>query len=314
MGLVDSMPARELFKRYSEEELKELKEKYTPGQLEAIAAGEDTIDPEDLKRATLRRSTMGEPEHLDSFAMTTPGVDTVYMHDQPYEREPLSFGSGVEKTVDKRIQYISDVTNEFLYQEIDEKDPDAESKVRPNRIDGMKLLDIDTSLKDVHQRPGVPYNIFSEESEEKQTLKAKQRKIKKDAEEEADPRDPEGIYDVLIKKTGLTLDDIFNLKVKILVRHRVVNQTRLGKIASIYCLAIAGNGNGRLGMGEAKGIETEETMNMAKIAAIKAMLPIPRYEERTIFGDVYGKVSATEVKVMARPPGTSFKTQCLTLS
>ena len=33
------------------------------------------------------------------------------------------------------------------------------------------------------------------------------------------------------------------------------------------------------------------------------MQPIPRYEERTIFGEVDGKVSAVEVKLMARPPG-----------
>ena len=122
-------------------------------------------------------------------------------------------------------------------------------------------------------------------------------------EEEADPRDPEGVYDRLIKQTGLTLDQIMDYKVKILVQHRVVNQTRLGKIASIYMLAVAGNGNGRLGIGEAKGQETEETSNNAKIAAIRAMQPIPRYEERTIFGEVEGKVSAAEVKLMCRPPG-----------
>jgi small subunit ribosomal protein S5 len=92
-------------------------------------------------------------------------------------------------------------------------------------------------------------------------------------------------------------------KAKILVRHRVVNQTRLGKIASIYCLAVAGNENGRLGIGEAKGQEIEETSSNARIAAIRNMQPIPRYEERTIFGEVEGKVSAAEVKLMSRPPG-----------
>jgi small subunit ribosomal protein S5 len=77
----------------------------------------------------------------------------------------------------------------------------------------------------------------------------------------------------------------------------------LGKIASVYCLAVAGNGNGRLGIGEAKGQETGETSSNARIAAIRSMQPIPRYEERTIFGEVEGKVSAAEVKLMCRPPG-----------
>ena len=128
-------------------------------------------------------------------------------------------------------------------------------------------------------------------------------------EDEYDERDPEGVYNRLRKKTGLTLDEILDLRLKILVKHRVVNQTRLGKIQSMYYLAIAGNGDGRLGIGEAKGIEDEEVMNNARIAAILSMQPIPRYEKRTIYGEVEGKVSAVQVKLMARPPGESLSNQ-----
>jgi small subunit ribosomal protein S5 len=35
------------------------------------------------------------------------------------------------------------------------------------------------------------------------------------------------------------------------------------------------------------------------------MQPILRYEKRTIFGEVNGKVSATELELYARPPGMS---------
>jgi len=79
----------------------------------------------------------------------------------------------------------------------------------------------------------------------------------------------------------------------------------------MYVLAVAGNGNGRLGIGEAKGQEIEETQTNARIAAILSMQPIPRYEDRTIFGEVEGKVSAVEVKLMSRPPGFGLRCQHL---
>jgi len=151
-----------------------------------------------------------------------------------------------------------------------------------------------------YRAPGLPCNFDPDNP----TSKSK-KETEKDPEDDVDPRDPDGIYNRLIKQTGLTLDQILDYKIKILVKHRVVNQTRLGKVSSIYCLAVAGNGNGRLGIGEAKGQEIEETQTNARIAAIRSMQPIPRYEERTIFGEVDGKVSAVEVKLMARPPGKS---------
>lgn len=116
-------------------------------------------------------------------------------------------------------------------------------------------------------------------------------------------KDPEGKHDRLKKVTGMTLQNIFDLKTKVLVSHRVVNQTRLGKIQSIYCLAIAGNGQGMLGIGEGKATEADEAMDKARYQAMKAMKPIPRYEDRTIYGEVESKVSATVVKLMSRPPG-----------
>jgi small subunit ribosomal protein S5 len=92
-------------------------------------------------------------------------------------------------------------------------------------------------------------------------------------------------------------------KIKVLVMHRVVNQTRLGKIQSMYVLAVAGDGHGRLGIGEGKATEADEATDKARQAAVRNMRPIPRYEERTIFGEVKGKVAACEVQLMSRPPG-----------
>jgi small subunit ribosomal protein S5 len=42
------------------------------------------------------------------------------------------------------------------------------------------------------------------------------------------------------------------------------------------------------------------------------MRPIPRYEERTIYGEVEGKVAASVVQLKGKPPGTSIWTFSIT--
>lgn len=122
--------------------------------------------------------------------------------------------------------------------------------------------------------------------------------------------DPEGQYQELKRQTGLSIADILvyiNKNTKVLVRRYVSNQTRLGKIRSTYVLAIAGNKDGWLGMGEAKSVESEIATNKAKQAAIRNMQPIRRYENRTIYGDVEAKVGGTIVQLCARPPGFGLR-------
>ena len=107
----------------------------------------------------------------------------------------------------------------------------------------------------------------------------------------------------LMQMTGYTREDIVKLRVKSLISHRVVNQTRLGKIGKVYFLSVAGNGNGLLGIGEGKSEEPTEARLQSQYRAIRNMLPVLRYENRTIYGDIKAKVSATELEIMARPPG-----------
>jgi small subunit ribosomal protein S5 len=95
------------------------------------------------------------------------------------------------------------------------------------------------------------------------------------------------------------------LRVKKLVQHRVANQTRMGKIAKQYILMIAGDRKGLLGIGEGSAVESEQALMKARRNAIRGMVPIPRYENRTIFGDIKGKVGATELELYTRPPGKS---------
>lgn len=107
----------------------------------------------------------------------------------------------------------------------------------------------------------------------------------------------------LCQQTGMTKEQIRRIRVKNLVSHRVVNQTRMGKIQSLYYLTIAGNQDGMLGIGEGKAAEDEDGRRQAMMNAIRNMKPIARYEERTIYGEVEAKVGASVVQLSARSPG-----------
>lgn len=107
----------------------------------------------------------------------------------------------------------------------------------------------------------------------------------------------------LARMTGYTPQFIKSLYVRSLVKHRVVNQTRLGKIQKMYVLSVAGNGDGLLGVGEGKATEIEAAIKTANYQAIRNMQPVPRYEKRTIHGDMKVKIGAVEVEILARPPG-----------
>jgi len=294
MGLFENKtPARELFKPYTAEEKAELAKKYTPEQLKAIELGEKAVDAEDLKTHGVIRTDIGRLDYLDDLSKTIPVIDQKIK--APQDNDP-NWVFDEDKEMQPFLDYLDKVRAEHP-EAADPEDPDFDNKVRPNRADFIRGLNAMSPLSKSAFAPAIPHDVFKDKTPG--GMKGKE----KEDEEDVDPRDPEGIFNKLIKQTGYTLDEIFELKAKVLVRHQVVNQTRLGKISSIYCLAIAGNGNGRLGIGQAKGQETEDTMHNARVAAIRNMQPIPRYEERTIFGDVEGKVSAVEVKLMARPPG-----------
>jgi small subunit ribosomal protein S5 len=119
--------------------------------------------------------------------------------------------------------------------------------------------------------------------------------------------DPEGFYTEMMRKTGMSTRDIhkfYTQNSRVLVERFVSNQTRLGKIRSCYALAIAGDQNGRLGIGEAKSVEPNTAWRKARLLAMQNLKPIRRYEDRTIYGNVSAKVGATTVNLFARPPGT----------
>jgi small subunit ribosomal protein S5 len=318
MGLVTSKkPAKELFKPYTTEEKAALAAKYTPEQIRAIEAGEAAIDIEDLNTRGVIRTDIGALPYLDDLSQTRGVIDKQPKYEGPID--PNARLMTEDEMVDEDWRWEEENRSKAppLPPTDDPLDPEYIKKKFPTRLDFLKMGaetsmfmgtngPIPRSQTPSLLAPALPNHFEADED----AVKVK----KEGAEEDVDPRDPDGVYNRLMKQTGLTLDEIMDYKVKILVKHRVVNQTRLGKIASLYCLAVAGNGNGRLGIGEAKGQEAEETQVNARIAAIRSMQPIPRYEERTIFGEVEGKVSAVEVKLMSRPPGISVPLSTINLN
>ena len=296
--------AHELFKSYTSEERAVLLKKYTPEQVKAIEAGEAAIDPQDLDRHGVVRTDIGALPYLDDFSHTRSVIDREQKYEGPVDPHMRPMTENEFWASWKRKEKELAAKAPQLPKPDDPEDPEYLKKVFPTRVDDERIAKemelfmgkdgpVPRYMTPSYEAPTLPINFLSDGT----------KKAKITGEDDVDQRNADGIYNRLMKQTGLTLNEIFAFNVKILVKHRVVNQTRLGKIQSLYCLAIAGNGDGRLGIGEAKGQEVEETQVNARIAAIRSMQPIPRYEQRTIYGDVEGKVSAVEVKLMSRPPG-----------
>ncbi len=269
------------FKVYSEEDKKKLIThfKYTPAQLAAIEAGEAAIDPKDLaEQATIREDPFAF-EYYDDFATVHPVID-----------KPIR---APEENYDPKLRYKNeDEIAEDFVKFIEEAPEDSTKLDYMKFIDNMRL----TVGKEEAERnpvsslaPKIPKGLES----------LKQPGIGKPGEVEIDPN-----MKRLMRQTGFSLDEIKRFRVKNLVVHRVVNQTRMGKIQSIYYLTVAGNGRGLLGIGEGKSTEAEDARRQAHYAAIRNVQPIPRYEDRTIYGDVKVKMGAVELELMTRPPGT----------
>ncbi|KEF53041.1 uncharacterized protein A1O9_10949 [Exophiala aquamarina CBS 119918] len=113
----------------------------------------------------------------------------------------------------------------------------------------------------------------------------------------------------LMQMTGYSSKEISQLRVKTIIFHSVTNQTRLGKIRRAYMLSVAGNGNGLIGIGEGKSMEMSDARLQSQYRAIRNMQPILRYEDRTVFGDLKAKFSATELELYPRPPGFGLRCQ-----
>ena len=100
-----------------------------------------------------------------------------------------------------------------------------------------------------------------------------------------------------------TPNEIRNLKIYRAIDRRVVKQSGKGKIARRGLLIIVGNGNGLVGYGNAKNDRTEFAIARAKSEALRTMDYVDRFEGRTIWTEMHGKLGATRIILRPRPVG-----------
>ncbi|KAI1388897.1 uncharacterized protein F4822DRAFT_429514 [Hypoxylon trugodes] len=290
------------FPKYTLEEVEILKTRYTPEQMAALEAGEAAIDPNDLTiQGRIRKDPYRLP-YLDDFSKIYPIIDKRPQNNPP-PNPKARFMTMREHTDDLANRLEALIPKDVNFEGMK---PEEIEKVLEQRVDfdmerAKYLLEPETMV-----HTNGPSNSALAPSLGKNLSGVAGMYIPP-----IDPADAglddEGKYQKLKRRIGLHVRDILDITTKVLVVRFVSNQTRLGRIRSAWVLAIAGNGNGRLGVGEAKSVEMATARQKATLLAIQNMQPIRRYEDRTIYGSVTAKVGATIVQIDARPPGFGLR-------
>ncbi|KIW43962.1 uncharacterized protein PV06_05008 [Exophiala oligosperma] len=264
---------------------------YSPEQLAAIKVAQKLIDPEKLYKTTSNRKDPWRVKYYDDLAKIDPVVDKPVQH--PWtnldDNSRLKTDEEFEDDLVKLMHEIPSPRNE-----------DDFDTALWDKFDKNLRLTVGKEEAERHPRtamvPDLP-NISPQPPKTKQVRGGS----KFDQESPA--------LATLMHMTGLDRNALLGLRVKSIVQRTVANQTRLGKIRKTYWLSVAGNEQGMIGIGEAKGVEVGDALIQSQYRAIRNMRPIIRYENRTTFGDLSAKVSGTELELYARPPGFGLRCQ-----
>lgn len=113
----------------------------------------------------------------------------------------------------------------------------------------------------------------------------------------------------LNRQTGADVEYITRkLIMKPLVMKRVSNQTAKGKIPSFYALVVVGDRNGMVGLGEGKSREEmSKAISKAHWDAIRNLVSIPRYENRTIYADIDYRYHGVKLHLRSAKPGFGLR-------
>ncbi|OHE99214.1 hypothetical protein CORC01_05495 [Colletotrichum orchidophilum] len=183
--------------------------------------------------------------------------------------------------------------DQHFFDELEESLNTTENPLRPPRVESWKAIEGEHGNSAIAPELGKVEGVKG------------LYKPPEDAED--DGLDPTGRYIKLKQATGMKISEILSILTKRVVIRSVSNQTRLGKIRSASVIVVAGNGDGRLGLGEAKSTDAQIATATATLLAIRNMKPIRRYENRTIYGNVETKISGTVVQLFSRPPGFGLR-------
>lgn len=277
----------EALPRFTAEQMAELAKKYTPEQMKAIEAGEEAVDPMDLATQGMIRRDGLRPWYLDDFATIEPVVD------KPIRNPESNYDPRLRSKTEDELAEDYARFYDSLPEEITEEDA---------RLAYRKFEDENRLTVGLEAAERAPASYLAAELPRIEDPGV--RFVNDEDESEKDP-----LMDRVYKQTGFTPEEVSRFRIKTLVQHRVVNQTRMGKIQSEYSLVVAGNGRGLLGIGEGKALEMDASRDQARRAAIRNMQPFVRYERRTIYGEVQAKVGAAVVTMSSRPPGFGLRCQ-----
>jgi small subunit ribosomal protein S5 len=297
------------FPKYDTSETALLGKKYTPSQLAAIKAAETAIDARDIVTQGRQRTDPWRLPYEDDMSEMDPVTDHAPKLSVEDISGPITLRRANAAERDAAIAQVATENMAKLY-------PDGVPEGKMNRKTANQLeQDIEASMFQASLDPRVAYYsknpaVMEALADQRHSavlpdLPRLENKMARQTrrmanEEQEDPRQKR-----LLQYMGWDKTKLKGIRIKTLVVHGVTNQTRMGKIRSMYYLTIAGNGNGLLGVGEGKSVEPEEGRKQSVMAAIRAMKPVPRYENRTIYGTLEKKVGATKVQLFSRPPGKS---------
>jgi small subunit ribosomal protein S5 len=292
--------------KYTASETELLSKRYTPGQLAAIKAAETVIDPRDVLTQGTQRTDPWRLPYNSDLSEVDPVIDHA---EKIHGREIPGKHTLTEVNAVESDAAIAKIANENMAKLYPQGIP--EGQLNPTEQKQLEeaaeasltqaFFDPRTAYK---SNPGAMeamadprYSVVMPDLPRLENRMARQTR-RLSTEEQEDPRQKR-----LLQYLGWDKQKLRQIKTKTLVTHGVTNQTRMGKIRSMYYLTIAGNGDGLLGVGEGKSVEPEEGRKQSVMAAIRNMKPVPRYENRTVYGSLEKKVGATKVLLYSRPPG-----------
>ncbi|KAF2631993.1 hypothetical protein BU25DRAFT_383480 [Macroventuria anomochaeta] len=303
------------YPKYDTSEFGLLEKQYTPAQIAAIKAAESAIDTRDLVTQASQRTDPWRLPYEDNLAEVDPVTDHPEKLDASHIPGKLSLREANEVERDANIARIASEQLAKMY-------PDGVPEGQLDPVEQQKLQEaMEAALTQATLDPRSTYtgknqaaidtladprhSIIAPDLPRLENRMARQTR-RLSTEEAEDPRQKR-----LLQYMGWDKQQLKKIRTKTLVAHGVTNQTRMGKIRSMYYLTIAGNQDGLLGVGEGKSVEPEEGRKQSIMSAIRNMKPVPRYENRTTFGDLERKVGATKVQLFARPPGFGLRAQHL---
>ena len=98
----------------------------------------------------------------------------------------------------------------------------------------------------------------------------------------------------------------FELEDKVVSIKRVTKVVKGGRNFRFTALVVVGDGNGHVGAGLGKAMEIPEAIRKGKEDAIKKLIEVPLYENKSIPHDYIGKFGSASVLMKKSPEGTGI--------